>query len=202
MTMDTTAINVATTMPPTTIISTETSFPFTELPTELRRAIYSFALHGEIANDIANINAIPNGELHSCSMLRPKYHGAFALLRTSLSIRGESVREMLPLVEIHDSKTVSMRQAEWDACVALHKTFAPEFVIEPQHNAEYRAAIIRKFMQGIKTILLWALIKYFVQVHCLTENPKLADFGNLHIFDLLCFGFRSCCFFSLEIWAA
>lgn len=63
---------------------------FAGLPTELRLQIYRIALQ-DIINEVMEQDAFEPGWL--------EYRGALALLHTDRSIRAESAREMLPIVQ-------------------------------------------------------------------------------------------------------
>lgn len=70
-------------------------FPLEKLPTELRLRIYKLALQG-ILNYLRSRNFV--GLFLSRDGLA-KYRGALALCHTSRSIRAESVRELLSVLE-------------------------------------------------------------------------------------------------------
>lgn len=70
---------------------------FLDLPAELRLAIYKLAME-----DL--ITTLPPPDSPIMAKLRPRYRGALALLHTNRSIRQESAREMLPLIQAHWEK--------------------------------------------------------------------------------------------------
>ena len=88
--------------------------PFLKLPAELRLAIYKLAMEDLIAT-------LPPPNSVLMARLRPRYRGALALLHISTSIRQESTREMLPLIQAHCEKLEAHARSllETSATIAL-----------------------------------------------------------------------------------
>lgn len=70
--------------------SSSPPFPFMKLPIELRLQVYNLAIQETIKCNLRDcINGYPSR----------LYRGALALAHTSRTLRAESVREMLPVVQ-------------------------------------------------------------------------------------------------------
>ena len=90
--------------------SSSPPFPFMKLPIELRLQIYNLAIQETIEHAFRTSTSVdgPN----------PKYLGALALAHTSSTMRAESVREMLPVVQAEYTKWRRTYFAIWGASVS------------------------------------------------------------------------------------
>lgn len=116
------------------------SSPFANLPTELRLQIYRLALE-DIINDLLCYTYVGlacfRGGLS-------KHQGGFALFHTSKSIRAESVRELLSVVDTKLAKAT----ARW---MELRQTIKQE--PEPSYNERKQAKAEFEYAEGMQVML-------------------------------------------------
>lgn len=124
---------------------------FAGLPTELRLQIYRTALQDIIDEVLAN-NEFEPGWL--------KYRGALALLHTNRSIRAESAREMLPIVEVEFTR-LGRRWQELDEIIKFAEYEWPS-AYECMEEERERACERRNAMGEIKAMLEKCLACSFV----------------------------------------
>lgn len=110
------------------------SSPFVSLPTELRLQIYRLVLE-DIINDLPCYTYLSLACF--CHDLL-KYQGGFALFHTSKSIRAESVRELLPVVESKLAKATAKATACW---MELRQTIKQEPELSYNELQQARARI-------------------------------------------------------------